>query len=213
MLGEYLGAGASTTKLLLHLNGNSTDSSGNGNNGTDTSITYSLANGIFGQGAGFNGTSSKIKCTPAGAAVFTMSFWMNATALTNGRFIANRNRSDGKADKGIAITTGNKLRFNTYDGVTPLNIISNLALSTGVWYHIVGVFNGSSSQLYINSVLDNSGTLGTFTTGSEVHLGASGAGGDYFSGKIDEFIIEDVVWTPEYIKKYYTYSKGRFGIL
>ena len=34
--GEYLGAGSSTTKLLLHLNGNSNDSSGNGNNGTVT---------------------------------------------------------------------------------------------------------------------------------------------------------------------------------
>ena len=59
-LGEYLGAGASTTKLLLHLNGKSTDSSGNGNNGTNSNITYSLANGKFGQGAGFNGSSNSI---------------------------------------------------------------------------------------------------------------------------------------------------------
>lgn len=57
-LGEYLPN--SNTKLLLHLNGSSADSSGNNNNGTDTSITYSQANGKFGQGAGFDSTSDKI---------------------------------------------------------------------------------------------------------------------------------------------------------
>ena len=46
-LGEYIPN--SNTKLLLHLNGNSTDSSGNGNNGTDTNITYGLGYGKFGQ--------------------------------------------------------------------------------------------------------------------------------------------------------------------
>ena len=59
-LGEYNGAGSGTTKLLAHLNGNSNDSSGNANNGSDTNITYSLANGKLGQGAGFNGSSSLI---------------------------------------------------------------------------------------------------------------------------------------------------------
>src|ERR1035437_2399766 len=30
------------------------------NNGTDTAITYNTGNGIIGQGAGYNGTTSKI---------------------------------------------------------------------------------------------------------------------------------------------------------
>jgi len=76
--GQYLGAGSATTKLLLHLNGNSTDVSGNGNNGTDANITYGLGNGKFFAGAGFNGTTSKIRCSSAISFTgnFTISFWI-----------------------------------------------------------------------------------------------------------------------------------------
>ncbi len=41
------------------MEGNSNDSKGS-NNGTDSNITYSNANGRFGQGAAFNGTTSSI---------------------------------------------------------------------------------------------------------------------------------------------------------
>ena len=41
------------------LDGNSNDSVGT-NNGTDTAITYSVANGKINQGAGYNGSTSKI---------------------------------------------------------------------------------------------------------------------------------------------------------
>ena len=60
--GRTVGEGWPQAGLVLgmHLNGNSTDYSGNNNHGTDTAITYSTANGKFGQGAGFNGSSSKI---------------------------------------------------------------------------------------------------------------------------------------------------------
>jgi len=40
-------------KGYWRLNGNSNDASGNGNNGTDTNITYSQANGVLNGGAGF----------------------------------------------------------------------------------------------------------------------------------------------------------------
>ena len=59
--GEYLVAGSATTKLLLNMNGNSNDSSGNNNNGVDTGIYYSKEYGRFNEGARFNGSTSKIK--------------------------------------------------------------------------------------------------------------------------------------------------------
>ena len=53
-----------------------------------------------------------------------------------------------------------------------------------------------------------------YNSTSDLSIGRLGsASSDYFPGNIDEVIVENVVWTPEYIKKYYTYSKGRFGIL
>lgn len=34
-----------------------------------------------------------------------------------------------------------------------------------------------------------------------------------FDGSIDEVIVENRAWTAEQVKKYHTYSKGRFGII
>ena len=57
-LGEYNWAGAATTLWLYHLNWNSNDSSGNGNNWTDTNISY--VDWKFWQCGSFNWSSSKI---------------------------------------------------------------------------------------------------------------------------------------------------------
>lgn len=36
---------------------------------------------------------------------------------------------------------------------------------------------------------------------------------NYLYGSIDEVILENIVWSAEKIKKYYTMAKGRFGII
>ena len=60
--GEYLGAGSTTTKLLLHLNGNSNDSSGNGNNGTVYGATLTTDRfGNANSANSFNGTNNYIE--------------------------------------------------------------------------------------------------------------------------------------------------------
>ena len=59
--GEYLGAGAGTTKLLLHYEGTTGDYSGNNNVEVANNITLSQSYGKFSQGGGFNGTNSYIK--------------------------------------------------------------------------------------------------------------------------------------------------------
>ena len=67
------------------LDGDSDDTPGS-NDGTDTSITYSDDNGIINNGAGFNGTNSKIA---VGAVTFgtkgTISFWVKGVP-TEGSF-------------------------------------------------------------------------------------------------------------------------------
>src|ERR1051326_1866471 len=70
--------------------GNSNDSKGS-NNGSDTSITYSSGNGNFGQGAGFNGSSSKIVITDNSSlhllSAFTILGWIKASGTLNGNGI------------------------------------------------------------------------------------------------------------------------------
>jgi len=65
------------------------------------------------------------------------------------------------------------------------------ALSVGVWYHLVGTYDGTTTRLYVNGALAATGSQsisGSVATGtSPVRLGYdTGANIEYFDGVIDE---------------------------
>lgn len=225
-LGQSLGSGSGITKVLMHLNGNSTDVSGNNNNGTDTNITYSLANGKFGQGAGFNGTNSNILRGLIGGTppttVFTCSAWVafSSYSTTTQRYIMNVGR-----DAGIVFAYG----FSTINSGYPFfefgSGIGRVTLtwvpSNNVFYHLLVTADGTTGKVYLNGVLNNSALQSTGAIPSSPGLGIGchlssatpPTATTYFhAGAISEFILENVVWSPVKIQKYYTFTKGRFGI-
>jgi len=222
MLGEFLGSGASITKLLLHLNGNSNDSSGNGNNGTDTSITYSLANGKFGQGAGFNGSSSRINLPTSLVQTgnFTISLWVKFVDATNNILFS---AVDFAVNYGWVVfeTNGSdKFVMTVFSNgaATSQSVVSNETLVEGRWYNLIGVRDGTNIKLYINGSYDNQSAWSTAQNSTvqstNLGYGKNGGGGiNYMDGQIDEVIVENVAWSAEKVKKYFTNSKGRFGII
>lgn len=221
-LGEYLGAGSATTKLLLHLNGNSTDSSGNGNNGTDTNITYSQANGKFGQGAGFNGSTSKI-ALPATTSVkgltqVTFSMWVKKTANPASQdivYFESTNNALGYSRLNFAINTdGTSLCVwrdtesgSAYD--TSMGTLGN-----NIWYNVISVFDsvGDTIKNYVNGnlVSTTSGSIGAIPNtapSKEIRITTNNSG-----LVVDETFIEAKAWTASEVRKYFTYSRGRFGL-
>lgn len=69
--------------------------------------------------------------------------------------------------------------FNTLDGA--------LSLTDGVLYHIVGTYDNSNLRIYQDTVLKNTtatgaGTITSYAT--NLQLGANGAPGEYFGGKM-----------------------------
>jgi len=221
-LGEYNGAGSGTTKLLLHLNGNSTDTSGNSNNGTDTSVTYSQANGKFGQGAGFNGTSSHINTSSVVLTVtdnWTLSAWINPATLPQASIAVQNGTDNGGASGnngyGFGIADGSGASGSKLQG-----LLSGVAWvdsgytfpSTSTWYHIVMVRTSGTINFYVNGTVtsgSNNTAPATPTTLSQV---GSQVGIRFFNGAVDEVIMENVAWTPQQVQKYYTYTKGRFRL-
>ena len=217
-LGEYLGAGSATTKLLLHLNGNSTDSSGNGNNGTDTNITYSQANGKFGQGAGFNGSNSWITRANLMSATntATISMWVKMTNFTNtiqaigGISADNVNGSfffyayNSNSAIRALIRTNNNL-----DGV------SASGLSSGVWYNLLATYDGSKMKYYVDSkFIGEINMTGNVGGNIPLLLGQTNVSNYnyWLNGAIDEVIVENRAWTASEVRKYYTNAKGRFHL-
>ena len=218
-LGEYLGAGSGTTKLLLHLNGSSADSSGNSNNGTDTSITYSQANGKFGQGAGFNSGNTSYITLPnlsTGTGDFTLSLWINTTTYgTNKRYYISQQNSGAPYNTFQLNYASPNLYFGHYDGSTDLNLNIPTLPSTGAWYNIIFTKNGNTGSVYVNGSLAVSGTGWSSRNCGEAHYNGLGlSGSNSFYGAMDEVIKElGVAWSAEKVKKYYTNSRGRYGII
>ena len=219
MFGEYIGAGSGTTKLLLHLNGNSTDSSGNGNNGTDTAITY--VDGKFGKCASFNGSSSKINLPTASlntalSTAITISMWVKFNATTDGQYLFALNSSPGDSPE-IRLKTGysaGNLTFEwaVYDNNDYQADVSKIIPYDTNWHHVLVVGATNDFRIYIDNSLGTTATSGSFNIDNigELALGRYSYGVAYFNGSMDEVIIENRAWTASEVKKYYTNSLGRF---
>ena len=209
-LGEYLGAGASTTKLLLHFEGNCNDSSGNANNATGTGMSYGLKYGKFNQGICNTGYGNITLATlPFTSRPGTISFWMKSgDTSTNFQSLLFWGKS---SSHNLSIQLGLDGEVRVQNGSTLL-IGSPLAYDDNKWHNIILTVSSSADFiLYVDS--NNVGTTNSAYdfSGTYKYL-LYNPSNKYFYGSFDEFIGENVAWSGEKVKKYYTMTKGRFGI-
>jgi len=202
-----------------HLNGDSTDFSGGNRNGTDTSITYSQANGKFGQGAGFAAASnSKIVTTvnPNGyLKAITINAWIKGTAVSmedyagviEARSGDNSNLTGlGVGASGYGDKTKIEFSVNSQSSGTPTFVI------TGGWHMVTGIYDGTNIKLYIDGVLysqssytSNIATNGNFLIGSDPY----DTNNRTFAGAMDEVSIWNVAKSAAWVRQ--QYQLGRMG--
>lgn len=226
-LGEYLGAGSATTKLLLHLNGNFTDSSGNGNNSNNNNM--SSANGKFGGGY-FSSGGSTIRniATPSSASLIsptnaiTVSIWVNPATIVNQTvFLTMRILPDPTPPYNAFIIGNDNSPDNYYCGIQTsnnfYNTTSNVTVPTNTWSNLLFTYDGSKLKLYFNgNFVNETNATGNISYGSNRELRSTSNStnlGQYYTGAVDETIIENRAWSAEEVKKYYTNSLGRFATL
>jgi len=88
-------------------------------------------------------------------------------------------------------------------GVEPLDLTGTTDVSTGDWFHVAAVYNGSQKLLYINGELDaSSNSTGNITASTvPVYIGDnSGATGRFWAGLIDDVRIYNNVLTQTEIQ-------------
>jgi len=195
-------------KGYWRLDGNSNDASGNGNNGTDTAITYSQANGILNGGAGFNGSTSFISLpnTLPDLTTFTISFWISGNSSSANQEILQYAKTADNANLDIGVYL-NKIRLILYNGSSTTMLESTESnINNGIKKLITFTRSGTNANLYINGVFKKtSTTMHSITIGSDIiGIGRHVAGVAYFTGSLDEFILDNTVWSPATIKNYYT---------
>ena len=163
-----------TAGLWNFNSGTANDSSGNGNNG-------SLTIGAVGRNLGFT-------------APLTVEAWVKLNSNTTTQSIVERFNNTGIAgnDGGwvLRLHSNGRVIFNISQSLTAFDaLVGNTVVTTGVWHHIAGVFDGSQLRVYLDGVLDGSMSpiygLGAGT--GNLRIGARAVSDTYlFNGQIDE---------------------------
>ncbi len=195
------------TVALYHFNETSgstiSDASGNGNDGIATGTT--IVDGKFGNARDFNGSSDYIKvtCIPTNPNnAFTFELYCLVHSFTDVMHLINYGDFPSGyygVSPALYIETNRSVVFYMY----PLNgqylgLASNTKLSTGVWYHVAGTYDGNTAKLFINGVLD---AATTYNLGSQIlantYLGANKSNNErYLDGLIDEVRISNKAREP-----------------
>jgi hypothetical protein len=182
-----------------------------------SSPTYSSANGGY---LTFNPASSQYAQTSASLSLltkFTIEVWTYYTASTTGQLpcILTEVFTGGAINFFLGTLTGvtaPTLQFGFYNGA--FNIASSTTLPSAGWYHLVGTFDGSTINLYVNNVLTltQANTQTPTCSGSGIRLMRRWDNPDYWGGNLAIVRIYGLALTAGQVSTNYNASKTRFGL-
>jgi hypothetical protein len=196
-------------------NGNASDESGNGYDGTVTGAT--LTADRFGHSASaydFNGTSAHIEVPHTDAlsldGVFSMSLWMKTSeANANSGLITKVN----DARDGYLLGVGNdESAFLTVLNDFPDTkgrIDTTNSVIDGVWHHLVAVYDGDTMSMYLDGSLsaELAYTNGLTPNVSSMYIGWDPYSSDrHFDGVMDEVRIYSRALSATEVEELYTES-------
>jgi len=230
---------------VYHLNENPApagtvfDSTVNGFHGTNVSTTN--AAGVVGNAQEFDGATQYIdlrnnRAFANGAGAVTLSAWVNFDSIAGSAQLVSISANNGGAGTFLSrvalIQAGSNLHLTTKaadDTSDDAQMTTTTApLSTGVWYHLMGVvdFANDSAAIYVNGVAQTlnatpsySRTTTPNTNSDNAALGAEddGSGTTYLDGRMDEARISlgarSVEWARAQHKSMTDNSFVNYGIV
>ncbi|MBP9109195.1 MAG: VCBS repeat-containing protein [Pyrinomonadaceae bacterium] len=169
--------------------------------------------GLVGQAFVFDGVNDYVDIPDSSildVTRITMSFWFKLNETGRIHELVNKFGPEGSNTiaYGAEVGSNNKAYFRistdgTLAGLTDLP--STTTLTTGVWYHFAGTYDGSQMKLYINGV--NEGTVAKsgdiFVNNESLRLGSYGYSFWLMNGAIDEVSLADRAFTAEEIQGIY----------
>lgn len=183
------------------------------NNGTASTNTENLSvAGKIISAFDFDGSSEGISGVYEVGASFSVSMWIMRDTLGSTGFIYAKDDGIANDDIQFRVTSHSTdvFRFNLGNTINAIfTADTTTALSSGVWYHVVCTFNGTTMKIYLNGNEEGTDTFsGTrVAAGSETYLARRG-NGDYFDGKIDEVGMWSRELTSSEVTELYNSGNG-----
>ena len=187
------------------------DYSGNGNNGTNVSAVWNGTGGYDGYGA-FEFDSDSSQYIDVGSNT-SLNLTYGGTVMAWAKFgstyrvpVLSKEVDQSNVNYILSTVSGNQFFFGFENGGTQSGANSISTATTGVWYHLVGTFDGDILKLYINGELNASAKQNTLPeTAGTLNIGKTSwwATPYYMNGTVDEVLIFDRVLTEEQIREIY----------
>jgi hypothetical protein len=186
-----------------------TDLSGNGNTGT-------LVNGVGYSGdnlgsLSFDGVDDYVQTNlNTHYSQITLSTWARRTNTNSFSSLIGKYRGDPPQTESyeLLFSTSAGIRFH----VNASSIDYNDSTTTGVWYNVVGTYNGTTAKIYLNSSEVSSGNRTAGVNSVNFRIGASARGANYNNGNIAQVSIYNRALTEQEIQQNFNTTRSRFGI-
>jgi uncharacterized delta-60 repeat protein len=212
--------------LLAHypLDGDATDASGNGNDGTTDGVL--LTQNRFGQSEkayDFDGVDDSIDVGSAlgnfGTSPFTVSAWIKTNTdsvadviLAKGTYGSGTSQSYFRVYEDPADPADQRrIQLNLYDGTNTQSIFSSSIIDSERWYHVVGQRDDVGMKIYIDGQLDNANNTAPINPDSSEPLKLGVADSWYnmrMDGVIDDVRIYDRALTANEVESLYALNMG-----
>jgi hypothetical protein len=143
----------------------------------------------------------------------SVSAWVRPTSGTRQDFVSKW----GSINYQYVLLQGvTASRFQFYISTTSSNAIgsgdSTTVISAGVWYHVVGTYDGSTVRLFINGLLENSTShSGNLSASTQNNL--IGKSGDaLFAGQLDDIRIYNRALTAGEVSQLWQIGRGNMPL-
>ena len=168
--------------------------------------------GKISNGLSFNGISNNILVDNSANLNFTTSMsvsaWIkwNINPSTGAAYATIINKNGDSQYRLQHNGTNTKFEFGIKTNTGGTYVTSTTTPVVDVWYHLVGTWDGNLVKIYVNGVLQQTGTRGGSIPGSSAPLkiGSSSLDARWFNGIIDEVNLWDRALTQEEVTQVYS---------
>jgi len=140
---------------------------------------------------------------------FTLAVWARPDNLSNTGNIIGQDNLGGNSRNQRVLTNNGGIETRVFNGSSSRTaVIPSSKLSTGNWYHIVGVFNHSTGEtkIYLNGSLEDTTTFGSSAKEdlTDIQIGKADGAPTYYTGDVDDARLYSKELTSTEVSNLYT---------